>query len=524
MMFKKILATIIIFILIFNAGMQIVQNVHAQTTKDILLLYGGNLNVIQSRNVTEIADLLAYMGYSIEPGEADKNISKMKDYQYIVLYGEELEMSLQFLDELSSLKSKVLIIGSSDITQLASKMHLDINCTLYKSTTAKIAYVFDNGRQVSELTEQIDVTLLNGKYTYRRGELSSNGKNAPLCAGVGRFLFIPVFNSRSQVDRAILAEQIMLWRWPYKNLPQGYSQYIVFEEIYPFMDNKKLQEVVDLMKRFGLPYVITVSPIYQNGNYPAMKHFCEVLKYAQANGGAVFLKLPRINTGSPTLEDINKHINIGVTAYTSYGVYPMGLVLPKEWIHTKLGQQIIQRFSTVVLTEEQAQIKPRNEKDLSKLYTESHRFIAPAITMGAVEDNLVRAYPNAIFLDMGGDIDELTKQMDKIRATAVPLKSIWATNHTVYTDDKVINYDNNVLTLNGRTQSLRFIPFEYQADFDYKRGVIGKLAESFARENKRLLFIVVGISVLFIIFIVIARYQNRSRFLIKNYSDKDKED
>lgn len=32
--------------------------------------------------------------------------------------------------------------------------------------------------------------------------------------------------------------------------------------------------------------------MYVNGDYPSMTHFCEVLRFAQAGGGAVIINAP----------------------------------------------------------------------------------------------------------------------------------------------------------------------------------------------------------------------------------------
>jgi hypothetical protein len=125
---------------------------------------------------------------------------------------------------------------------------------------------------------------------------------------------------------------------------------------------------------------------------------------------------------------------------------------------------------------------------------------------------------------MDNDINDLREQLKNIQESSVPLKSLWTSSHSVYTDDKILSYEKDILTINGKTESMEFIPFKYDINFNYNRGIIGRMADSFDRQNDKLLFLVCGISILFLVFIVIARHQNRKKFLYNFKNNEGEED
>jgi len=414
-----------------------------------------------------------------------------------------------------------MVIGGGDVTSLLRTLQLPLTCTSIENTTAQLTYSFDEVKQLSMFAKSQRTLLVQGDFSYSNGTMIADGQSGPMCMSKGRFSNIAMFDSNKPLLKAIFTKQLALWKWPYDNAPNSFAQYIIFDDVYPFSNTEKMMDVINMMKEMGIPYAITAMPIYQNGEFPAMKHFCEVLRYAQANGAAIFLKAPIMNTNKPTVEDINNKISIAFTAYCSYGIYPIAIEAPNNWIHEKMGQDILRLFRTVVLTPDQKANSWSGKDRYNTIYADGHQFIVPTLTVGGSGDNLVSSHPTASFLSMDTDIDDLREQLKKIQESIVPLKSLWSSSHAVYTDDKVLIYKDNILTINGEVQSLDFIPFKYDVAFQYNRGIIGRLAESFDRENQKLLFVVCGISILFMIFIGIARHQNRKKFLFKSDSKED---
>jgi hypothetical protein len=526
MTFKRlcffVLATCLLFV--YQIDVHSAEVGKDRAAQDVLLIYDNELATLAHENIAAIADILTYMGYSTRYSTVSESNGILTKFTHIVYYHESEHIEQSFLNELSKLDNKIMVVGGGDVTDLLKALHLPFTCTNAPTTSVQLTYSFDGEKEISMFANSQRASLLKGEFSYSRGTIVSGNQSATLCVRAGRFSNIAIFDSKSALLKAILTQQLALWKWPYENAPNSFAQYIVFDEVYPFYNTQKMMDVIDMMKKLGVPYAITVMPIYQNGEYPAMKHFCEVLRYAQANGAAIFLRAPIMNTNKPILEDINKRISIAFSAYCSYGVYPIALEAPNNWIHEKMGQDILRRFRTIVVTLDQKENSWSGKDKYNTIYLDGHQIIASALTVGDIEDNLINAYPTALFLNMNTNIDDLQTQIKKIQKSSIPLKSLWASSHSVYTEDKTLSYKDNILTINGVVQSLEFIQFKYDTSYQYHRGIIGRMADSFDRENQKLLLIVCGISILFIIFIVIARNQNRKKFLYKADSNEDAEE
>ena len=94
----------------------------------------------------------------------------------------------------------------------------------------------------------------------------------------------------------------------------------------------------------------------------------------------------------------------------------------------------------------------------------------------------------------------------------VLMKSMWDMDQSVYTNQYVLKYENKILKFQGKVVSLSYEPFKYEENFDYKRNIVGRMARLMSNSNKVLLVFVGIISFIFIIFIIIARKNNKRSF------------
>lgn len=487
--------------------------------KDILFIYDEDLSPKGKENVAAMADILTYMGYGTSYRTVNDSSDILDKFDSLLFYHESDSINSSFLKALENADIKIMMVGGGSTDDVLKSLKLDYTSLKVKDTTVRVSYDVGRGGASTALIKAENAIMFQEGFPYRAGHIEATGKSSPLFVRDGRFSCMGVFDNESDILKAAFSEQISIWKWPFEDQPNSYPQYIIFDNVYPFFSGEKLMQAVQLMDKKGVPYSITVMPVYQNTEYPAMKHFCEVLAYAQSKGVSIILKAPLINTEKPSLEDINQKITTAITAYNNYGVYPIAIEAPNNWIHESLGLDVLKRFSTVILYPEKKN-SWTDADGYNTVYSDGHHLIAPAIlSNSSLSSNMIKAYPTALFLDINTDNDMLENKIKQIQQSEISLKSLWLTTQTVYTNDRVVSLKDGILTVNGKIQSLEFKPFNYEADFNFNRGIIGKMAESMARENRRLLLIVTFISVIFVFFIFVARYQNRRRFLYKRTSE-----
>lgn len=521
MMYKRICA--IFFTLCLLSAYPILSTASTQpaVTGDILFVYDDIMTQQTQSNAAAIADMLTYLGYKVCYRSANEGSSIVKNFSFILYYHNSGNIDYDFLTALKQSNVKVMAIGGGDMSSLLKALDVNLKCTNLQNTPAEVSYSFGSELQTTLTSASEKLMIISGSSSYSSGNILANGTSSPFCISQGRFCGIAAFDSGNSVLKAMLANEITNWKWPYNDKPHSYAQYVVFDDVYPYFDTDKMMQDINLMKDEGIPYVITVMPIYQNGDYPAMQHFCEVLRYAQANGAAIALHLPIINTENPTEQSLDKAINIAFSAYTNYGVYPVALELPESWINKSLGLTVTKRFRTILLTPDESSWS--TDETNNEIYADGHQLIAPALSDGINKSSLTSSYPTAVYLNMMTDIDELRTQVKDCESSQVPLMSLWSSPQSVYTNDSVLSYDGIVLTLNKKPESLDFTPTIYVKNFNYRRGMLDNMAASITSGNQNLLIAVIIVSATFIILILFARLKNKKNFLIDK-TIKDKED
>lgn len=68
--------------------------------------------------------------------------------------------------------------------------------------------------------------------------------------------------------------------------------YLLIDEIYPFTDRERLKAFCDMLYENGMPYILSLMPVYENMSYPEFTQYTDFLSYLQARGGTAVLHAP----------------------------------------------------------------------------------------------------------------------------------------------------------------------------------------------------------------------------------------
>jgi len=368
-----------------------------------------------------------------------------------------------------------------------------------------------------------DSILLSGDFAYVNGTISIEDLNANLYSRKDNFVYLPTSDLSEAILQASITKEIAFWLWPFKGNPHPYAQYIVLDEIYPFLPPEQLMEAVEYLVETRLPFVISVMPIYENGEYPSMQRFCEVLRYAQANGGSIIMHSPLIQQEGDNVEQIWKYLTIATQAYTNLGIYPLGIEVPESYMFTETGREILKRYSTVFFYQnEDVDSKIYLEDRYNTILNDGHKMIAPTIELDNQGNSLIMVHPTALYLDLNEGMDSLKIKVNACIESDVPLKSLWEMDNVVYADNLYFYTEDGQAYLNNEEVSLEYLPFKYTENYDYENGAFRWIMKDLKGLNSKLVFIVVVSSVIFIIFIVIARQINKHKFLLPRNGDDSK--
>lgn len=489
---------------------------------DVLIIYSDSASAQEIEAVSDMVEILTYQAFQVAFAEASDSLDMIEHFDHIICY----HMERYPQDIISLLQSKrdteILFIGNTLIRDYIDSDNNGAGTDYIESevNVGKITYFFDELSSKEGLSNEDGFLFLEGELDYQSGTLLVDEIEGYVVASKDHITHMAVSDMSDTLVKAIFSREVAMWKWPYSGNPHVYAQYIVLNEVYPFVEPEKLLSVVELMVDAHEPFVISVMPVYLNGEYPAMQRFCEILRYAQDNGGTIIIHVPINQDTKIDADTMNEYLTIALNYYMEQGVYPMALQAPSEWMYDDDAMNVIGRFSTIFTTdEEDPLVEFPVDVHTNKVYKDGHQWVGPAIALDASGVSYTKVYSTAVYIDISEDVDTITNKINACRASFVPLKSLWDVAHSFWTDDAIMNYKNKIILVNNERVEYTYEPAEYEENYDYHRNMLKRFSKDLSSENSKLLVAVMIVSTLFVFFILLARYYNRRRF----FHSKDKE-
>lgn len=486
---------------------------------DILIIYSNGSDETTLKLVNDMVEVLTYQSFKVSYGTASECMENMNKFSYIIcydvtMYPEEFTSNLKKFEDNAG---HLFFVGNQLLKDYLDQTQRSENYELINSTTGKIRYTFDGSTDWTGIVKE-DYYLFFKTISYQNGSLKVSEKNNYLCAREGPLTHLPVTDLRNPLVKAIFVKEVARWKWPFNGSPNIFPQYIVIDKVYPYEDPKKLMEVVTILVKGKTPFVISVMPMYVNGNYPAMTRFCEILRYAQANGGSVIINAP-IDQMNPFDKDVMlDYLAQALEIYNKQGVYPLALEVPRNWLFSEDTIEVMRHFKTIFTSGEDGYIK-QSGGNKNQVYKDGHQWIGSSIALDDFGTSYVSAYSTAVPISLNADKTEIMKRVNACRSSFIPLKSLWDMDHSYWMEKDLMTYQNQSLILNGKKKDLNFIPSVYTEKFNYQRNVLQRFSKDLTTQNRMLIYMVGITSLVFLFFIFVARYNNRRNYFFGHRED-----
>lgn len=489
---------------------------------EILLLHNEVLTDLERENLMRLSDMATSMVKSMEFGTFEQYSSYINDFSYIICYNLN-KQETDLIEALQSNNAKVMIIGSDFLEAYLEASDQDgLSDVVVKGAKGTLQYSFSKNADFEELV-RFDGIVQTVTDNYSSGIIKVGDVEYPFCTQIAEVRFVATTDFTGELSYAGMLKELAIWMWIYQNAPVEYVQYFVLDAVDAFMPAKQLKEKVELLIDHSISFVISVMPVYQNVEYPAMQQFCEVLKYAQDNGGAVIMHAPIFKNKIDDWEKLNEVMTDATVAYSDYGVYPLGIEIPQSWIYDKDMLEWLKRYRTVFVyqDEEESEFHENIHKNL--IYYNYHNLIMPVIKLDDTGISYVKNYASAFYVKGSNqDNTELAQKIKNYMQSFVSTKSLWDITHSVWANNYHLSYEEGVLTINDEVRSISYVPREYHEKFNYMRNMVQRVTVNIKNQSSGLIFLVSTVTILFLIMIGYARYQNRKRFLSKKIKRKGK--
>jgi hypothetical protein len=522
-MYKKILYYLSGFLLLFSVSIirATTSSAEEMPKGDILIMYSDNADENTKAAVNDLVELLTYQSLKISYGSASWGMEYMDQFSYIICYDFK-QSPVGFTDRLKQYETSstiagrtgsphILLIGNEYLKNYLDHTNRSDQYDLLNSTVGQMQYSFQGSDNKTGLVRENYFVFLK-KSSYKNGIIMVNDKSGYFCAKNGRLTHIPVADMSNQLIRAAIIKEISQWKWPYNGSPHVFAQYILIDKVYPYEDPGKLLQIVNLLKEKKTPFVISVMPMYVNGDYPSMTHFCEVLRFAQASGGAVIINAP-INQMNRLDKDVMlDYLAQAMTIYNKQGVYPLALEVPRNWMFQKDTIEIMSHFKTIFSSGEiDSYLKPEDRNN-NEVYKDGHQWVGTSIPIDDTGVSYLSVYSTAVPISMQEDFEEIERKVKVCQDSFVPLKSIWDVDHGYWLDKQLMSYKDGDLILNDKKMDLSFTPSVYPDRYQYRRNMIQRFSRDLTSQSRRLIIAVGFTSVLFLFLIFWARYRNRKNY------------
>lgn len=483
----------------------------AERRGDVLVVYPEEADRRgQADNLSAIAEVLFAMGYRADWLEMETAKGALKDYDKVIwcAAADSERMDPELVNDYDGF---LLVLGQAKgLARIGIVPLTGLEGDLIGTTD----YRFADGYRFEASVEVMNAGVFRNA-SYKSGELTILGKAFPLVSGSDRVRYIPLMDYTGNYAKALLTREIADWLWIWDSPGHAYSQFVVLDEVYPFTDPYRLRDFVNYMAGLKMNFVISVMPIYEHGDYPAMKRFCEVLRYAQANGGAVVLHAPVIQSEIDP-EVLTEQLTIAAGNYFDNGVWILGLEVPSEWAFDEALTGVLGRSRTLLFSDLEAFAGHSVQAyGLNRYLGLGSRQIVPAFRLDETGVSHTANSPTAVYLKP----DVLTDAMvyagiDAVKDSPVPMGDLWGMDQSLYLNDsKSLLWDGNTLMVDGMQRFRGYEPLEAEEIYDYKRNIYYRFVTNLARQNRFLIAVSGVVLVVFIFLVIQSRRQMRKRFL-----------
>ena len=484
---------------------------------EILIAYEDGATEDTYEEVLRLVQTFTWQNHQVVYAPVSSCLGNLADYDGVVFFDLQ-EYPVELLGEIYQQErtgsERFLFIGNRLLSDYLNSTGRYAMYTSVRETSARMEYTFRQGHSSQTLIHQASFLFLK-EPEKSEGSMETNSQNGYFSATKGMITHLSATDLSDPLVLAAFTREAARWCWPYQGEPDVYGQYLVVDGIYPFQSREKLKQIIDLMAEEGQPFVLSVMPIYEHGDYPAMQRFCEVLRYAQDRGGAVFLHAPIDQMQEFDADQVDQALTQAVSNYLAQGVYPMGLEVPYNWMFQADTAEVMSHFNTILVSDQKDErIQADKELMTNLVYQDFHQWIAPAIPLDDWGVSWVDVQSSAVFFSMREESDQIRERIRACQESYVPMKSAWDSDHSFWTNEDIMKYHNHRVVLNGTQVSLKFEPTEYE-EYAYHRNVLERFSKDLTGENRKLLAAVVVVALLFVLFIFLARRNNRKRFFLE---------
>ena len=148
------------------------------------------------------------------------------------------------------------------------------------------------------------------------GSVTIHGQEYPLCTVGETIFYAPYLNGN---DLSLFAAAQLLKR--YFGLPEGGKLYVLVDAVTPFHDASMLERTARRLYENGIPFIMSLMPVYYNTGYPSFARYTDALRYIQSLSGSFVLHEPIVTGNELVGDDLETRMDKARVAFAENGVH-----------------------------------------------------------------------------------------------------------------------------------------------------------------------------------------------------------
>lgn len=292
-MFKKVFASLLIVAVLMALTPVLTTNAGSG---QVLLVYNDK------DAMAVISGLIEACGMIPEPVDSVEYSNGMAEsYDYVVLQDDgPLRDVLQLGKKVVCLGDSFEVMPGIEIEKVDRVLHAQMN--VYGNTQSVIV---DPGAAY--------ITGYSGEAV---GSISLYGGDYPLGVMDDEIMYAPYLSAD---DLSVFAVAQMLGR--YFGRQDGGKMFVMIDEVYPVDDIDMLELTADKLYENGIPFIMSIMPVYYNTEYPSFTRYANALRYIQSKSGSLIMHDPLVTGNELVGESLDARMEAAYATFEANGVH-----------------------------------------------------------------------------------------------------------------------------------------------------------------------------------------------------------
>ena len=468
-----------------------------EETPEILILHESNPAGETLDSLRQLADLATAMGKRANLATPEQ-VPDYRGYTLILCY--DLRSDEVLAEALTRSRARLVFLGGELLPECLERAGTESVPEAASRRGIHGVLRFSAQGETQEQIVLLPPSVYSPDAAEQSGQIEAEGLTLPFWSQWEKIAYVPLTDFRTALPLAALEERLGSWLGWAKDT----GRYLILEDVYAYMPAQTLLDRVEALKDSGLPFAVSVMPVYQNGDYPAMARFCQVLRYAQDCGGTILLHAPIQRQGSPDFEALDGSMAQTMENLARWGVYPAALEVPYSYLWDRQALDWLACTGTAFVYEDSAApgFYAETVENLAAFCGNTWILPGPSLD-GQGGARITR-------LSAASALEELRAELNQ--AAAFRWSDLRDADQYLRLGDHTVQLRGGVLTYSGTGESSEE-SWAVPEDFDYQRNVLKRVTINIQQESRFLIIMVAVVTVLFLGMILYARVRQYRHFL-----------